>query len=83
MPHPQQMGKRPMPPIPQTWGDWMNAQQAARDLRRLGMLTPREMRMFRAWIRQGTPKVPRNSPLDMVLWSVWMWQMRPASSLHQ
>ncbi|SFY18347.1 hypothetical protein SAMN04244548_02983 [Paracoccus pantotrophus] len=76
--------KRPVTPatLP-LCGWWMTAEEAMRDLRKTGLITNRGQKAFRRWLQQGLPPTQNDSPLDWVIWAVWLWQMRPASILHQ
>ena len=74
--------KREIPrclPIRPPLGLMMDSREAIRQLRRAGLLTKKDTKRFRRWLRDGCPPVKVGTRLDWINWATWMWEMTPAS----
>lgn len=72
--------KRPAPNrIIPPYGWMMDARQAAIQLRRMGLLSRKDVKTLNQWIREGCPPSEGGSRLDWITWAVWMWQMAPGN----
>lgn len=57
------------------FGLMMGCHQAAKQLRRAGVISRKDQRLFKEWTKAGFQQPQDGSRLDWIVWSVWMWQL--------
>lgn len=78
----QMQVKRDIPhclPLRPPLGLMMDCREAVRQLQRAGLLTKKDAKRFRRWLRAGCPPVRAGCRLDWIDWATWIWQMTPGN----